>query len=117
MTTFPEIRSVLSKNLKQQRKKLGFTLEKLAELTGLAVQTINDIEGSRRWVSDKTITKLSAALQIECYQLLIPDFVSQNEKDANPTKHLLWLMKKLKKSIDLQIDDHFTELLKSGNLK
>jgi len=48
MATKPlEIRSILSKNVKEQRKNLGLTLEKLAELTGLAVQTINDIEGGR----------------------------------------------------------------------
>ena len=43
MATKPlEIRDILSKNIKQQRKNLGFTLEKLAELFGLDVQTIND---------------------------------------------------------------------------
>jgi len=43
MATKPlEICGILSKNVKEQRKRLGLTLEKLAEFTGLAVQTIND---------------------------------------------------------------------------
>jgi len=111
----PEIRRILSKNLKDRRKKLGFSQERFAEISGLSVQTINDIEGGRRWVSDKSITKLSTALNIECYQLLVPDFASQSKKEPNPAKNLLGLMKKLKKSIDLQIDDHFTDFLKPGN--
>ena len=111
-----EIRMILSRNLKEQRKKLGYSQEKFAEISGLSVQTINDIEGGRKWVSDKTITKLSAALHIECYQLLIPDFASQNQnkKETTSTKRLLELMKKLKKSVDSQIDGHFTDFLKSS---
>ena len=115
MTNKPlEIRSVFAKNIKEQRKKLGFTLEKLAELTGLAVQTINDIEGGRRWVSDKTITKLSAALQTESYQLFIADFFSQNRKKDSPTQQLLDLKKKIQKNVDSQIETQFSDFFKSG---
>ena len=108
-----EIRGILSKNLKEQRKKLGYSQERLAEISGLSVQTVNDIEGGRKWVSDKTISKLSAALQIECYQLLMPEFKNQKRKEKNSTQQLLELMKNLKKSIDSQIDDHFIGFLKS----
>ena len=115
MTTKPlEIRSVFAKNVKEQRKNLGFTLEKLAELTGLAVQTINDIEGCRRWVSDTTITKLSSALQIECYQLFIADFFCQKIIIDTPTQQLLDLKKKILKNVDSQIETQFGDFLKSG---
>jgi len=112
-----EIRRILSKNVKEQRKKLGLTLEKLAELTGMAVQTINDIEGGRRWVSDSTITKLSKALRIESYQLLIADFFSQNKKKDNPTQHLIGLKEKILKNVDSQIETQFNDFLKSGVLQ
>jgi transcriptional regulator with XRE-family HTH domain len=110
-----EIRLILAKNLKEQRNRLGFSQEKFAEVSGLSVQTVNDIEGGRKWVSDKTITKLSAALHIDCYELLMPGFTSENK--AETTKDILVLMKKLKKSVDSQIDDHFTDFLKPGVLK
>ena len=109
-----EIRKILSKNLKEQRVKLGYSQERLAGVTGLSVQTINDIEGGRKWLSDKTITKLSKALHIECYQLFIPEFAGQNKKDTSSTGQFLGLMKNLKKSLDLQIDDQFTDFIKSG---
>ena len=110
----PEIRDILSKNIKEKRKKLGFTLEKLAELTGLAVQTINDIEGGRRWVSDKTITKLSSALQVESYQLLIADYFSQNTGNDTPVHCFLDLKKKVLRNVDYQIETQFNDFLKSG---
>jgi len=115
-TKTSEIRGILSKNVKEQRKNRGFTLEKLAELTGLSVQTINDIEGGRRWVSDKTITKISAALNIESYQLLIADFFSRSAKRDAPIHYLLDLKKKILNNVESQIEVHFNEFLKLGIL-
>ncbi|MCL2175823.1 MAG: helix-turn-helix transcriptional regulator [Treponema sp.] len=109
-----EIRRVLSKNLKEQRRKQGFSQEKLAEISGLSVQTVNDIEGGRKWVSDKTITKLSAALDVECYQLLIPDVINQNKKDITSTQKLMALMEKIINGVDKQIEDQFTNFIKKG---
>jgi len=67
-----DLRRTLSLNIKKQRKILGFTQEKLAEATDLSSQTINDIEGCRMWVSDKTILKLAKILHIDAYQLFEP---------------------------------------------
>ncbi|MDR2716694.1 MAG: helix-turn-helix transcriptional regulator [Treponema sp.] len=108
----PEIRTILAKNLKEQRKKLGLSQEKFAEISGLSIQTINDIEGGRKWVSDKTMTKISSALNIECYQLLQPKLTLKNKKEINSTQQLWGLMKTLKKNVDSQIVTHFTEYLK-----
>jgi len=73
MLTEPEkLRKTLSLNIKKQRKRLGLSQEKLAEVSELSSQTINDIEGCRMWVSDKTISKLAKVLQVEAYQLLMP---------------------------------------------
>jgi len=113
-TKILEIRLILSKNLKTQRNKLGFSQERLAEISGLSVQTINDIEGGRRWVSDKTITKLSAALNVECFQLLVPDFFSRNKKETSPTQNLMKLKEKMHKGVDSLIDSQFNDFIKSG---
>ena len=108
-----KIRSILAKNLKEQRNKLGYTQEKFAEVSGLSIQTINDIEGGRKWVSDKTITKLAETLNMECYQLLVPEYTRKNKSEVNQTKHLLGLMKKVIKSVDTSIEEEFTDFLKS----
>ena len=52
---------------------MGLTQKKLAEIADLSSQTINDIEGCRRLVSDKTMSKPANVLHIEAYQLLIPE--------------------------------------------
>jgi len=85
----PEIRRILSRNLKEQRKMSGYSQEKMAEISGLSIQTINDIEGGRKWISDKTITKLAAALNIECYQLLLPDFSAKDNKERLSTQKII----------------------------
>jgi transcriptional regulator with XRE-family HTH domain len=112
MNNTTEIRTILARNLKEQRKKLGLSQEKFAEISGLSIQTINDIEGGRKWVSDKTLTKLSKTLDMECYHLLMPKLAVRRKKEMNSTQQLWDLMKNLKKSVDSQIVTHFTEYLK-----
>jgi transcriptional regulator with XRE-family HTH domain len=96
-------------NIKKWRKILGLSQEKLAEVADLSEQTINDIEGCRMWVSDKTIAKLCQALHVEAYQLLFPP-LDEHDTAPVPSAILLNMQQQLKKNIDLQ----FEELFKSG---
>jgi len=66
------LRRALAANLKEHRKTLHLSQEKLAEIAGVSWQTINSIECHRTWVSDKTLESLASALKIEAFQLLIP---------------------------------------------
>ena len=75
-----KLREILSFNIKRERKRLGLTQEKLAEYAELSAQTINDIEGCRMWVSDKTITKLAGILRVEVYQLLLPALSGETQE-------------------------------------
>jgi transcriptional regulator with XRE-family HTH domain len=105
-----ELRRLLSANIKNRRKLLGLSQEKLAEAAGLSAQTINDIEGCRMWVSDKTLVKLTQALQVEVYQLLVPFLeVIKEESGSSTTEILTTLREKIRKTIDLQ----FCEALNS----
>ncbi|MBO5608219.1 MAG: helix-turn-helix transcriptional regulator [Treponema sp.] len=76
----------LSLNLKKARKQLSYSQEKLAEEAKISVQMMNDIEGCRRWPSEKTLTKLANALQIDVYMLFLPEEsdaqVSQLQKQS-----------------------------------
>jgi transcriptional regulator with XRE-family HTH domain len=104
-----KIRKILSGNIKKMRKILGLSQEKLAEAANLSDQTINDIEGCRMWVSDKTIAKLCQALHVEAYQLLLPPLDEHNAAPV-PSAILFNIQQNLKKNIDVQ----FEELFKSG---
>ncbi|MHB9291481.1 hypothetical protein Holit_00558 [Hollandina sp. SP2] len=108
------LRTLLSMNIKHRRKVLGISQEKLAQAAELSAQTVNDIEGCRMWVSDRTIMKLAHALQVEAYQLLVPVFETRNrgEKERlapSPVEILLTLQQNIKNEIDLQ----FYRILKS----
>jgi transcriptional regulator with XRE-family HTH domain len=87
---------------------LGFSQEKLAETVGLSDQTINDIEGCRTWVSDKTIIKLARALNIEVYQLFFPQ--TEAEK-IFPVKVPTDILQDLKSIIKEDLDRRFSEVV------
>ena len=71
-----DLRKILSTNIKKQREKLGITQEYLAEKAEISAAMMNDIEGCRTWVSDKTLKNLSFALKIDTYRLFIPESTS-----------------------------------------
>jgi transcriptional regulator with XRE-family HTH domain len=106
------IRKILSNNIKKYRGVLHYSQEKLAEKAGLSSQTLNDIEGCRRWVSSKTISKLAKTLQISEYQLLLPEKESQKTADSS-LKSLIALQKRIKNNIDAQ----FEEAIETGNFR
>jgi DNA-binding XRE family transcriptional regulator len=103
-----KLRKTLSVNIKHHRAKLGFTQEKLAETIGLSEQTINDIEGCRTWVSDKTIVKIAQAFNLEAYQLLFPQ--TESEK-LFPVKVPADILLSLKDIIKSDLDRRFSEIV------
>jgi transcriptional regulator with XRE-family HTH domain len=109
-----KIRQILAQNIKKRRESLGLTQERLAEISNLSVQTINTIEGCRMWVSDKSVTRLAKALNIEIFQLFMPHHVNINELDARQVAVLLEFWQKTKLvvgELDSKIDDEFREVL------
>ena len=84
-----ELREQLSRNIKQRRALYVLTQEKLAEKTGLSAQTINDIEGCRTWVSDKTLVRLADALRTTPAELLRNDVAQADTFDVIQLKTAL----------------------------
>ncbi|MDR0629700.1 MAG: helix-turn-helix domain-containing protein [Treponema sp.] len=98
-----KLRKLLSLNIKSRRRLLGLSQEKLAEAADLSAQTVNDIEGCRMWVSDKTMVKLAQALQVEVYRLFLPGIEGETPASLHsPAETLLILQYKIKKYIDQQ---------------
>jgi transcriptional regulator with XRE-family HTH domain len=101
-----KLRKILSGNIKKYRKLLGLSQERLAEAAELSVQTVNDIEGCRTWVSDKTIVKLAQSLHIEAYQLLFPNTEAEKFFPVlTPAMILQTLQENIKKAIDQKFDE------------
>jgi len=109
-----QIRKILSNNLKKYREIFHYSQAKLAEKAGLSMQTLNDIEGCRRWVSSKTLSGLAKALSVSEYQLLLPETKNSSQKTNDlPLKTLASLKKTIKNNIDTQ----FEKAIETGNFK
>jgi transcriptional regulator with XRE-family HTH domain len=101
----PGLRMILAANLKEQRKTLGLSQEKLAEIAGISWQTVNSIECHRTWVSDKTLESLADALKIESFQLLLP--IENTPQKAINSNEAVKKLVKIKRSFD----DSFNEIV------
>jgi transcriptional regulator with XRE-family HTH domain len=114
-----DLRRTLSLNIKKQRKILGLTQEKLAEATDLSSQTINDIEGCRMWVSDKTILKLAKILHIDAYQLFKPITAVRTPipENANMDEFIFEIEGKIIKFVKQQFEEAKDVLNNSSDAK
>ena len=106
------IRMTFARNVKTYRTTLKYSQEKLAEKTRLSVQTIKDIEGCRRWVSDNSLSKLAKALNISEFQLFMPEKYDTDKKYGKSSlKSMIFLRERLK----TMLDDQFEVALKTGD--
>jgi transcriptional regulator with XRE-family HTH domain len=103
------LRQILAMNLKEQRKTLGVSQEKLAEMTGLLWQTVNSLECQRTWASDSTLETLAKAFNIETFQLLMPQ-EARAALALRPTVALRKLAQAKK-----AYDETFTEIYNNAN--
>jgi transcriptional regulator with XRE-family HTH domain len=106
------LRRILSANIKKKRTILGISQEKLAEKAEISANMVNDIEGCRTWVSDKTLIKLANALEMEIYGLLLPSSVLNGEENTVSALEIAYELQNIKKSFDIQ----FENALKSKGL-
>jgi len=98
------LRKTLSTNIKKHRENSGLTQEKLAEKAGISANMINDIEGCRTWISDKTLVKLAASLQVEIYRLFIPLTASDNEITKTVVKDIAQDLQKIRKDFNASFE-------------
>jgi len=62
---------LLAENLKKNRRKCGFSQERLAEEAGVSTHYISMIEIKRNFPKSKIIERLADALNIEVYELFL----------------------------------------------
>jgi transcriptional regulator with XRE-family HTH domain len=69
ITVEPSIREILANNIKEHRRKCGFSQEKLAEKAGISTPFLAMIEVSRKFPTPNVLDQLAGALNIKTYQL------------------------------------------------
>jgi len=73
------LQQIFMSNMKNRRKQMGFTQEKLAELCNTDPCYIRQIENGRRFPSLAYIERIAAALNIAPYLLFFDENDSGNE--------------------------------------
>jgi len=63
------LRDILADNLRENRRKGGFSQAKLAEKAGISTQYIAMIELSRQFPTPEVLERIAAALGIEAHEL------------------------------------------------
>jgi len=111
-----DLRKILSQNIRNVRNSLHISQAKLAESANLSVSHIIDIEYCKTWVSDKTLNSIAKALNLEAYELLIPE--DGPTKTENQSLHRIANIIKGKKTLLRQktgeiIDDLMLEIIKN----
>ena len=82
-----EIQKRLGENIKQIRKAKKLTQFELAEKANVSEDTIKSLEQGRTWCSDKTLSQITEALDVDVVKLFIP--VGESfKKDKENTSHL-----------------------------
>jgi transcriptional regulator with XRE-family HTH domain len=107
------LRKTLSANIKKHREFLGMTQEKLAEKAEISANMINDIEGCRTWVSDKTLVKIASALKVETYRLIMPLTLTDSDVSKTAIAELAQDLQKIRKDFN----SNFETALKSRGIK
>jgi len=114
-----DLRKILSENIRKSRVSLQISQEKLAESAGISMSHIRDIEYCKTWVSEKTLSQIAHALNMEAYELLIPQNLEKKEEAGSKNKTLQLTSelikdkrKLLRKKVDETMDDLMLEIIK-----
>jgi transcriptional regulator with XRE-family HTH domain len=67
------LKDIFSRKLRENRRKCGFTQEKLAEIVGISTHYLAMLETARNFPTSDTLERLCAALEIPVYELFITD--------------------------------------------
>lgn len=73
------IRVILANNIKELRRKCGFSQDRLAEIAGISSQYLATIETCRKFPTPEVLDRLAAALEIETHELFAASASPQME--------------------------------------
>ena len=86
-----KIQQRLSENLRKKRKNKKMTQLDLAIKCDLSEAMIKNIELNRSWPSEKTLSQITDALEIDVYRLFLPlaiDFEKEREIKVSVTDEI-----------------------------
>jgi len=109
-----DLRSILAQNIRKARASLHISQAKLAEFANISVSHMLDIEYCKTWVSDKTLQNIAHALNIESYELLIPENTAKTGKSKrkrNESEQAAVLINSKKREMNKKLGDIMDNLV------
>jgi len=106
-----ELRVVFAENIKKFRNKRGWNQLLLAEKLGISSNFLSEIETGKGWVSPLTLVKLANVLEINVFDLFIP----QNTQNTAQDDMAHEIIKRFAKDLTLALEVSTTEV--NGYLK
>ena len=73
------LKGIFSRKLRENRRKCGFTQEKLAEIVGISTHYLAMLETARNFPTADTLERIISALEIPVYELFITDHSPKEE--------------------------------------
>jgi transcriptional regulator with XRE-family HTH domain len=73
------LKEILAKNLRENRRKCGFSQEKLAEKVEISTQYLAMIEIARKFPTSQVLERLAKAMNIEVYELFLIEHSPRKE--------------------------------------
>lgn len=107
-----EFQAVFASNIRKFRILNNLTQMKLAEMVDLSVGYICDLERGKKWGTPETITKLSAALNVQPYQFFLAS--SEEKEQSLLQEELLQVSANIQKKIDEEIKSFLKRRNESG---
>ena len=107
------LRKILSENIRNRRKELHLTQDRLAENADISLPYLSDIEHCKTWVCDKTLIKLAKALGKKPSDLLKENesIVQEKSIESFYADIIMSQKKQLLETINNICDSTFSELM------
>ena len=99
-----EIQTRLAENLKRVRKQKKLTQFELAEKAHVSDETIKNIELCKTWTSEKTLSQITDALEIDIHTLFLPTSASFEKQISEDNQQIkASILENLRHFVDLNL--------------
>jgi len=73
------LKEIFAKNLRENRRKCGFSQEKLAEKAGISTQYLAMMEIARKFPTSEVLEHIAMAMNIKVYELFLIEYSPREE--------------------------------------
>ena len=101
------IREIFARNLKEHRRKCGYSQEQLAEKADVSTHYIAMLEIARSFPAADALERIAGALDLEAYELLLVPLSPKDELEKLHRTILAEIKETIETSIELSVKKNF----------